>query len=80
MMTERINVPDVGAPDPEQKNSPIFDRESDEFEWLDFELEIGVCYFNGVSYPIGKHICSGNELLRCEERGVWVRKGSCYPG
>ena len=51
-MTERINVPNVGAPDPEQKNSPIFDRESDEFEWLDFELEIGVCYFNGVSTPL----------------------------
>ena len=80
MMTEHINVPDVGAPDPEQKNSPIFDRESDEFELLDLELETGVCYFNGVSYPIGEYVCSGNELLRCEERGVWVRKGSCYPG
>lgn len=69
-MTERINVSDVGARGPEQKNSPIFDRESDEFEWLDLELETGVCYFNGVSYPIGEYICSSNELLRCEERGV----------
>ncbi len=79
-MTERINAPNVGAPDPEMKNSPIFDRESEEFEAIDLELETGVCYFNGVSYRIGEYVCSGNELLRCEERGVWVRKGSCYPG
>lgn len=78
-MTEHVNVPDVGAPDPELKNSPIFDRESEEFEMLDLELESGVCYFNGVDYANGAYVCSGNELLHCE-RGVWIRKGSCYPG
>lgn len=78
-MTEHVNVPDVGAPDPELKNSPIFDRESEEFEMLDLELESGVCYFNGVDYANGTYVCSGNELLHCE-RGVWIRKGSCYPG
>jgi hypothetical protein len=76
-MTEHVNVPDVGAPDPELKNSPIVDRESEEFEMLD--LESGVCYFNGVDYTNGAYVCSGNELLHCE-RGVWIRKGSCYPG
>ncbi len=78
-MAERINVPNVGAPDPELKNSPIFDRENEEFEMLDLELESGVCYFNGVSYGNGEYVCSGNELLHCE-RGIWIRKGSCYPG
>lgn len=79
-MAEHLNVPDVGAPDPELKNSPIFDRENEEVEAFDLELESGVCYFNGVSYPIGQYVCSGNELLCCGERGVWLRKGSCYPG
>jgi len=70
----------VGAPDPELKTSPIFDREDDEILSFDLELETGVCYFNNESFPIGQYVCSGEELLRCEERGIWVREGSCYPG
>lgn len=76
-MAERLDVPDVGAPDPELKNSPIFDRESEEFELMDLELESGACYFNNVAYANGSYVCSGNELLHCE-RGVWIRKDSCY--
>jgi len=67
------HVPQVGAPDPEIKTSPIFD-EYDEIS-LDLELEAGVCYFNNVAYPVGQYLRSGSELLHCEERGVWVRKG-----
>jgi hypothetical protein len=78
-MMEAINVVNVGAPDPELKNSPILDRESEEFEMLDLELESGVCYFNAIAYRDGEYVCSGNELLHCE-RGVWIRKGSCYSG
>lgn len=77
-MTERIHAPNVGAPDPELKNSPIFDHESEEYEYADLELETGVCYFNGVSYAIGQYVTSGDELLRCSERGVWVRVGPSY--
>jgi len=71
----------VGAPDPERKNSPILDDDSFSEDDLtfDFEPETGVCYFNGQAYPIGEYVCSGNELLRCEERGVWVKKGPCRP-
>ncbi len=72
------NVPDVGAPDPELKNSPIFDHESEETEARDLELESGACYFNGVSYEIGQYVRAGDELLKCEGRGIWVRKGSYY--
>lgn len=43
------------------------------------ELEAGVCYFNNESYPIGQYLLSGSELLQCEERGVWVRKGEIRP-
>ncbi len=76
-MANTREAPVVGAPDPELKNSPIFDESSDEFLSLDLELETGACYFNGVSYSIGQYVCSGDELLRCEERGVWVREGDC---
>lgn len=78
-MVNSHQAPTVGAPDPEQKNSPIFDEASDEFLSLDLEIETGACYFNGITYPIGAYVCSGDELLRCEERGVWVREGDCRP-
>lgn len=75
-MTKPVDVPEVGAPDPELTNSPIFDNEADEWEYEDLELEAGVCYFNGATYPLGEYVSSGGELLRCMERGVWVRVGS----
>ncbi len=75
-MTEHIKVPEVGAPDPELKNSPIFDYETEFSEYEDLELETGCCYFNNVGYAIGDYVSSGGELLRCMERGVWVRVGS----
>ncbi len=75
-MTKHIDVPEVGAPDPERKNSPIFDDESEEEEYEDLELETGVCYFNDETYPIGAYVSSGNELLCCMGRGIWVRAGS----
>jgi hypothetical protein len=78
-MAKVKKLPMVGAPDPELKNSPIFDdSDADELS-LDLELETGVCYFNNLTYAIGDFVCSGNEMLRCEERGVWVREGSCEP-
>jgi hypothetical protein len=38
-------APKVGAPDPELKNSPIFDSTDNDELSLDLELETGVCYF-----------------------------------
>jgi hypothetical protein len=32
-----------------------------------------------VAYPIGQYVLSGSDLLHCEERGVWVRKGELRP-
>jgi len=77
-MPNANEIPHVGAPDPELKNSPIFDEEDDDYLSLDLELEASACYFNGESYDIGQYVCSGDELLRCEERGIWKREGSCY--
>lgn len=71
------HVPQVGAPDPELKTSPIFDEYKDISAELD--IESGACYFNSVAYPRGQYLLSGSELLHCEERGVWVRKGEIRP-
>lgn len=72
------SVPQVGAPDPELKNSPIIDEfEPDEEQAgsRDLELEAAACYFNGEAYPIGSYVQSGSELLQCNGRGIWTRKG-----
>lgn len=77
----KARIPQLGAPDPERKCSPIID-ESQFDETLaspDLELEAGVCYFNGASFPIGACVRSGDELLRCDGRGVWVRIGEKRP-
>ncbi|MCG6865432.1 MAG: hypothetical protein LJE58_08395 [Thiogranum sp.] len=76
-MPQSRTAPQVGAPDPEASNSPIFDEDDDDYLSLDLELEASACYFNGQSYRIGDYVCSGTELLRCEEKGVWVREGDC---
>jgi hypothetical protein len=68
------HLPQAGAPDPELRNSPILDDVDEELP-DELELETGVCYFNNVAYPMGQYVLSGSELLHCEERGVWVRKG-----
>ncbi|MGB7542092.1 MAG: hypothetical protein WBM28_08770 [Burkholderiales bacterium] len=71
-------VPQVGAPDPELKTSPIFD-EYDEEAPAEFDIETGVCYFNGEAYGMGEYVLSGSEPLRRERRGVWVREGETRP-
>lgn len=68
------DVADVGAPDPELKNSPVVDSEIEEGEFSAIDQDVQVCYFNGVRYASGDYVCSGDELLRCEN-GVWVRAG-----
>ena len=71
------HVLQVGAPDPELRTSPILDEYEDIS--LDVELETGVCYFNDTPYAVGQYLCSGDELLHCEGRGVWVRMGEMRP-
>ena len=73
-MTTVNHVPQVGIPDPELNTSPIVEREDAEEPTLEWAFEHGACYFNSVRYPIGQYVRSGDELLHCEERGIWVRK------
>ena len=69
--------PQVGAPDPELKTSPIAGQSTEFDDELppDLEaLESAVCYFNNEVFPLGSYVLSGDELLGCEKPGVWVRK------
>lgn len=68
----------VGAPDPELKTSAILDDEDLEDYSLEADEGEGLCYFNDQPYVLGDYVCSGDELLHCEELGVWIREGSCY--
>jgi hypothetical protein len=77
-MNDTSNRVQVGAPDPELKTSPILDDEDREDYSPEVDEGEGFCFFNDQSFALGDYICSGNELLRCEERGVWVREGSCH--
>ncbi len=78
-MNGTSHPPQVGAPDPELRNSPIADEESDDFDVLKQELPgEPCCYFNNTSYPHGSYVCSGETLLRCDY-GIWVRQGGCDP-
>lgn len=70
-------IADVGAPDPELECSPVMDSEVEEGEFAGVDAGANVCYFNGIRYPSGEYIRSGDELLRCED-GVWVRAGALY--
>ena len=72
------HIPQVGAPDPERRTSPILDDEDEEVP-TELDVETGVCYFNGVAYDLGSYVLSGSDLLRCMERGVWVRTGEERP-
>jgi hypothetical protein len=72
-MTTRLHAPQVGAPDPERRNSPILDRWDGGEPDLDSELEGSACYFNDQRYDIGEYVRSGDELLHCSERGIWLK-------
>lgn len=67
-----LQIPQVGAPDPERYTSLLFDEEEEIS--LDLEPERSGCHFNDVAYSIGEYVRSGNELLQCEKPGVWVRR------
>lgn len=78
-MSERVNAPHVGAPDPELKNSPIGEENDETFESMMQTLsDVAVCYFNNEVYVDDAYVCSGDELLHCQ-KGVWLRRGTCDP-
>ena len=78
-MTDRIHAPNVGAPDPELRTSPIAEENDEAMETLKQEVQgEPVCTFNGKAFAQGALVCSGGALLRCDY-GIWVEIGSCDP-
>jgi hypothetical protein len=71
--------PDVGAQDPELRNSPIA-IESDEESLLLREMidDDTICYFNDEVFADATVVQSGPVMLRCD-RGIWVPIGSSDP-
>lgn len=66
---------DLGAQDPELKNSPVAWEMDEDTESLREEIAgDALCYFNGQAYSDGALIRSGSTVLRCE-RGIWVPTG-----
>ncbi|MDH3641768.1 MAG: hypothetical protein OES38_06710 [Gammaproteobacteria bacterium] len=66
------DIPDLGAQDPEQKNSPIALESDEETVLLREEVpEEPFCYFNAEAFPDEAVVKSGTLTLRCD-RGIWV--------
>lgn len=73
-------VEDVGAQDPELKNSPIVEETLEEDLALRQQVpaEQSFCYFNDESFPQNTVVKSGTVMLRCD-RGIWVTAGPGDP-
>jgi hypothetical protein len=66
---------DLGAPDPELKNSPVAWEGDEETEALREETsEEPECFFNGEAFPHGAVIRSGSTRLSCDH-GIWIPVG-----
>ena len=69
------DMPDVGAQDPELRNSPVAWEGEEETEALREEIPgEAVCYFNNEAFDHDAVVKSGTVLLRCN-RGIWVPAG-----
>jgi Protein of unknown function (DUF1496) len=87
MKTDRLpdalslqHAPQVGAADPERRNSPIQTDPEQSFELLREQVgdEAAGCYFNDQWYSDGSHVLSGSTYFRCEG-GIWVEAGNQVP-
>lgn len=73
------SIPNLGAQDPELKNSPVAWESDEESEVLRRTIpDEPACYFNDTAYSHGTVIQCGTELLRCDH-GIWVQAGSSDP-
>ena len=75
MAEKHARPPEVGAQDPELKNSPIALEMDEDSRFLREEVPAeAVCYFNGEAYGDGALVKSGEAVLRCD-KGIWVDVG-----
>ena len=78
-MHVRPKLHEVGAMDPELRNSPIAQEQDEDADTVSQQVPgQPVCYFNGRSFEHGRYISSGGQVLRCRY-GVWIDAGSADP-
>jgi hypothetical protein len=69
----------VGAQDPERKNSPVAWENYEDTEVLRQAVsDEPACYFNDQAYTHGMVVGSGDVLLRCDH-GLWIPAGPADP-
>jgi hypothetical protein len=82
MLHEHRSITQVGAPDPELRNSPIAEEEDLDTDVVRQQVPgEAVCWFNGAEFRNGDFVASGSLVLRCSY-GVWIDAGSideCNP-
>jgi hypothetical protein len=79
MSTQHRSIPQVGAQDPELRNSPIAEEEDEDTDTVRQQLPgEPVCWYNGGEYRHGDYVASGSQVLLCSY-GVWVEAGSTDP-
>jgi hypothetical protein len=77
--TDQDSIANLGAQDPERKNSPVAWESDEDSEALRQEIpEIPVCHFNDESFSHGTVIKSGTVLLRCDH-GIWIQARQSDP-
>jgi hypothetical protein len=71
----------LGAQDPERKNSPVAWESDEDVEALREALpdDEPTCFFNDEGYANGVVVSSGSVLLRCEH-GIWIPAGAGESG
>ena len=76
MLQQHPSLPQVGAQDPELRNSPIADEEDEDTDVVRQQMPgEPVCFYNGAEYSHGSFVASGSQVLKCTY-GIWVETGS----
>jgi hypothetical protein len=79
MLQQHPSLPQVGAQDPELRNSPIAEEEDEDTDVVRQQVPgEPVCFYNGTEYRHGSFVASGSQVLKCSY-GVWVEAGSADP-
>jgi hypothetical protein len=74
-MNTNPGLVEVGAMDPELRNSPIAEEFDEDADTVRQQVPgEPVCFFNGRPFPNGKYVSSGGQVLMCRY-GVWVEAG-----
>ena len=78
-MPVRPRLHEVGALDPELRNSPIAQEQDEDADTVSQQVPGNpVCYFNGRAFEHGRYVSSGGQVLRCRY-GVWIDAGAADP-